>query len=148
MPDLMSQLPAILSTFGLAFFYFIAAIPAGVALNLSPLLAAIIAWASYSAGVALVIVIGAPLRNWLMNRFNISTERDPNKLIWRIWDRYGLIGLSLLAPVTVGAQIGALLGLSMGVKPRALLIGLSLGVVVWCVGIMLAVMLGLNVLKQ
>ena len=148
MPDFITQLPAILSTFGLAFFYFIAAIPAGVALNLSPLLAAITAWASYSAGVALVIVVGAPLRNWLMKRFNISTERDPNKLIWRIWDRYGLIGLSLLAPVTVGAQIGALLGLSMGVKPRSLLIGLSLGVVVWCVAIMLAVMLGLNVIRR
>lgn len=147
MPDLISQLPAILSTFGLAFFYFIAAIPAGVALNLPPLVAAITAWFSYSAGVALVIVVGAPLRNWLMKRFNISTERDPHKLIWRIWDRYGLIGLSLLAPVTVGAQIGALLGLSMGVKPRSLLIGLSLGVVVWCIGIMLAVMLGLEIVQ-
>lgn len=147
MPDIISQLPAILSTFGLAFFYFIAAIPAGVALNLSPLIAALTAWASYSAGVGLVIVVGAPLRNWLMRRFNISTERDPDKLIWRIWDRYGLIGLSLLAPVTVGAQIGALLGLSMGVKPRSLLIGLSLGVVVWCIGIMLAVMLGLNIVN-
>ncbi|MEZ4670996.1 MAG: small multi-drug export protein [Anaerolineae bacterium] len=147
MPDIINQLPAILSTFGLAFFYFIAAIPAGVALNLSPVIAAITAWASYSAGVALVIAVGAPLRNWLMKRFNISTERDPSKLIWRIWDRYGLIGLSLLAPVTVGAQIGALLGISMGVKPRSLLIGLSLGVVVWCVGIMLAVMLGLNVIQ-
>lgn len=145
MSELVSQLPAILSTFGLAFFYFIAAIPAGVALNLSPLVAALTAWASYSAGVALVILIGAPLRNWLMKRFNISTERDPTKLIWRIWDRYGLIGLSLLAPVTVGAQIGALLGLSMGVRPRSLLVGLSLGVVVWCVGIMLAVMVGLEI---
>jgi Putative small multi-drug export protein len=147
MSELVSQLPAILSTFGLAFFYFIAAIPAGVALNLSPLVAALTAWASYSAGVALVILVGAPVRNWLMKRFNISTERDPHKLIWRIWDRYGLIGLSLLAPVTVGAQIGALLGLSLGVKPRALFIGLSLGVIVWCVAIMLAVLLGLNVIQ-
>ena len=141
------MLPAIISTFGLAFFYFIAAIPAGAALQLPVSLAALTAGLSYTAGVLVVVLIGAPLRERLAKRFNISTIHDPNKLIWRVWDRYGLIGLSLLAPVTLGAQIGALLGLSLGVKPRPLVIGMGLGVAVWCVGIGTAVALGLQVVR-
>lgn len=141
------MLPAIISTFGLAFFYFIAAIPAGTALQLPIWIAGLTAGVSYVAGVLVVVLIGAPLRERLTKRFNISTTHDPNKLIWRVWDRYGLIGLSLLAPVTFGAQIGALLGLSLGVKPRSLVIGLSLGIVPWCVGIGMALALGLQVVR-
>lgn len=141
------MLPAIISTFGLAFFYFIAAIPAGAALQLPIAIAALTAGVSYTAGVLVVVLVGAPLRERLTKRFNISTTHDPSKLIWRVWDRYGLIGLSLLAPVTIGAQIGALLGLSLGVKPRALVIGMGLGIIPWCVGIGTAVALGLQVVN-
>ncbi|MBA3874737.1 MAG: small multi-drug export protein, partial [Anaerolineae bacterium] len=94
-----------------------------------------------------IVLVGAPLRERLTKRFNISTTHDPNKLIWRVWDRYGLIGLSLLAPITLGAQIGALIGLSLGVKPRSLVIGMALGVVPWCVGIGMAVAFGLQVVR-
>jgi membrane protein YqaA with SNARE-associated domain len=138
---------AILSTFGLAFFWFIGAIPAGIALNLPPLIAAVTAWASYTAGAALIVIIGAPLRTRLMKRLNVSLEHDPKKLFWRVWDRYGLIGLSLAAPVTVGSQVGALLGLALGVPPRRLVIGMALGVAVWCVLITLGVVLGLTALE-
>ena len=141
------MLPAIISIFGLAFLYFIAAIPAGVALQLPIWVAALTAGVSYAAGVVVVVLIGAPLRERLTKRFNISTTHDPNKLIWRVWDRYGLIGLSLLAPVTLGAQIGALIGLSLGVKPRSLVIGMALGVVPWCIGIGIAVAFGLQVVR-
>ena len=141
------MLPAIISIFGLAFLYFIAAIPAGVALQLPIWVAALTAGVSYAVGVVVVVLIGAPLRERLTKRFNISTTHDPNKLIWRVWDRYGLIGLSLLAPVTLGAQIGALIGLSLGVKPRSLVIGMALGVVPWCIGIGIAVAFGLQVVR-
>ena len=138
---------AIISTFSLAFFYFIAAIPAGAALQLPVWLAALTAGISYTAGVVVIVLIGAPLRERLVKRFNVSTTHDSQKLIWRVWDRYGLIGLSLLAPITLGAQIGALLGLSLGVKPRPLVIGMALGISVWCVGIGTAVALGLQVVR-
>ncbi|MBI1280749.1 MAG: hypothetical protein GC179_21675 [Anaerolineaceae bacterium] len=141
------MLPAVMSTFSLAFFYFIAAIPAGAALQLPIGIAAVTAGVSYAAGVLVVVLIGAPLRERVTKRFNINTTHDPNKLIWRVWDRYGLIGLSLLAPVTIGAQIGALIGLSLGVKPRSLVLGMSLGIVPWCVGIGTAVALGLQVIR-
>jgi hypothetical protein len=118
-----------------------------MALNLPPVVAAVTAWASYTAGVLLIVLVGAPLRQWMMKRFNISLEHDPQKLFWRVWDRYGLAGLALLAPVTVGAQIGALLGLALNVPPRRLVVAMALGVALWCVGITLVTALGLSAVR-
>jgi uncharacterized membrane protein len=142
------MIAAIISTFTLAFFWFIGAIPAGIALGLPPIIAALTAWASYTTGVALIVLIGAPLRARLMKRFNVSLDHDPSKLFWRVWDRYGLIGLSLAAPMTVGSQIGALMGLALGVPPRRLIIGMALGVAVWCMIISLGIYLGITAVNQ
>jgi hypothetical protein len=141
----MSLLPAIVSTFGLAFFYFIGAIPAGAALQLPLPIAALTAWASYVAGVLLVVLAGAPLRAWLMRRLKVTLEPDPRKLFWRVWTRYGLVGLALLAPITVGGQIAALIGLALGVPTVRLVAAMALGVALWAAGIALLVGLGVRV---
>lgn len=140
----MDTLPALASTFALAFFYFVGAIPAGVALKLPPLLAACAACASYIAGVLIVVLAGAPLRAWLMRRLRINPQPDETRLFWRIWNRYGALGLGLLAPVTLGSQTGALIGLALGVPPARLLATMTLGALVWSavIAVMLAFGLG------
>jgi len=143
---MIDLVPAILSTFGLAFFWFIGAIPAGMVLKLSPLLAATVGWSAYVAGVLLILLAGVPLRQWLMRRFDVSMEPDPQKLFWRIWDRYALAGLAVLAPVTLGSHIGALIGLTMGIPPRRLLLAMALGGLLWTLLITLAAVLGVQIL--
>lgn len=120
-------------SFGLGFFYFISAIPGGVASGAAVPLAALAAWAGYSAGAGVVVLAGAPVRDWLIKRFRIPVEKDPEKWIWRIWDRWGLIGLGLFAPVTIGPQIGGVLALAAGGNPARVFFSLSLGVAPWCV---------------
>jgi hypothetical protein len=142
----MVSFPAVASVFGLAFFWFVGAIPAGIALALPPVVAGLTAWAAYSAGALLIVLAGAPLRTWLLRRFNVSLAHDSTKLFWRVWDRYALTGLALLAPVTLGSQLGALLGLALGVPPRALLIALTLGALVWAALITLVTVLGVEVI--
>jgi hypothetical protein len=136
--------PAIASTFGLAFFYFIGAIPAGVALGLPPAVTALTAWASYTAGVIIVALAGAPLRAWLIKRLRLSLEPDPSKLFWRIWERYGLVGLAALAPVTVGSQAAAAIGLTLGVPPARLIAFMAAGAAVWSAVIALLIGLGIS----
>ncbi|MCL4250486.1 MAG: hypothetical protein KJ065_20210 [Anaerolineae bacterium] len=143
----MDMILAIASTFGLAFFWFIGAIPAGAGLNLALPVAALIAWISYAAGVAIIVLIGAPLRTRLIQRFNLSLEHDPQKLFWRAWDRFGLIGLGLLAPITVGSQIGALIGLALGVAPARLLAAMALGAALWSLAIALLVAIGVTIVQ-
>ena len=129
---------------GLGFVYFIAAIPGGTAAGAPVWMAAMAAWIGYSAGALVVLVAGAPLRDWLVRRLKFPVQRDPSKLIWRVWDRGGLAGLGLLAPVTIGPQAGAVLALAVGEKTPRILAALSLGVLPWCVAFGVLVAFGVR----
>ena len=121
------------TAFVLGFVYFLSAIPAGVVAGLPIWCAALGAWLGYSAGAGCVIVAGAPVRNWLVRKLRIPIERDSSKWIWKIWNRWGLIGLGIFAPVTIGPQVGGILALAVGEKPLCVFLSLSLGVLPWCI---------------
>jgi len=142
MAELMGLLPKLISIFTLAFIYFWASIPAGIALGVAPIIVMLTAWASYTAGVVLVVLLGAPARAYLLKRFGGKVASNPDSFIQRAWNRFGLVGLALLAPVTTGAQIGTLIGLSLGAPPRKMIGAMALGAALWGVVITLAVVLG------
>ncbi|MFM8807535.1 MAG: hypothetical protein ACKOJB_01275, partial [Chthoniobacterales bacterium] len=121
------------TAFGLGFLYFIAAIPAGVAAGAAAWLAGLAAGLGYVAGAGVVLLAGAPLREWLVRKLKIPVERDPSKLVWRMWERGGLLGLCLIAPVTIGPQATAVIALAVGEKPRRILTAVALGIFPWCV---------------
>jgi len=83
-----------------------------------------------------------------VQKLGIPVERDPTKLVWRVWDRGGLVGLGLLAPVTVGPQVGGILALAMRERPVAIFCALSLGVVPWCIAFACLVALGIRIVPQ
>lgn len=120
-----------LTAFGLGFFYFVGAIPAGVAAHAPLWLAALAAWLGYSAGGLLILVAGAPIRAWITRKLKINPKPDPAKLFWRIWHRFGLWGLALIAPVSVGPQATAILALSLGESPGRIQLAISLSIIPW-----------------
>ena len=138
------SIAGITTALGLGFIYFIAAIPGGTAAGAPVWVAAVAAWLGYSAGALVVLVAGAPLRDWLVRRLKIPVQRDPSKLVWRVWDRGGLAGLGLLAPVTIGPQAGAVLALAVGEKMPRILAALSLGVIPWCMAFGVLVAFGVR----
>jgi hypothetical protein len=121
------------TAFGLGFLYFIAAVPAGAAAGAPAWLAGLAAGLGYIAGAGVVLIAGAPLRAWLVRKLRIPVERDRSKLIWRMWERGGLIGLCLVAPVTVGPQATAVIALAAGEKPRRIVASVAIGILPWCV---------------
>ena len=135
------------TAFGLGFLYFIAAIPAGVAAGSPVMLAAVVAWIGYSVGGLVVIVSGAPLRNWITRKLKVDPRPDPSKLFWRIWERFGLWGLGLIAPATIGPQATALVCLSLGETPRRIQLAISLGVLPWVIGFAVVADLGARTLR-
>ena len=122
-----------MTVFGLGVAYFIAAIPAGVAMHLPPSVAAVSAWAGYTAIAAAMLLLGTPARLWLQKRFKISSEPDERKVFWRVWSRWGLPGLALLAPVTCGPYIAALIALMLGERPRRVILWVAFGAIPWCI---------------
>lgn len=126
-------LGAMATVFGLGVVYFIAAIPAGVALKLSPVVAAVCAWAGYTAIAAAMLLVGEPARKWMEKKFKISPHPDPAKLFWRAWGRFGMPGLGLLAPITCGPYFAALIALALGERPVRLMLWIGGGAIPWCI---------------
>ncbi|HEY5704107.1 MAG TPA: small multi-drug export protein [Terrimicrobiaceae bacterium] len=139
---------AMLTVFGLGVAYFVAAIPTGVALRLDPGVAALCAWAGYTTIATAMLVIGTTARTWLEQKFKISPHPNPKKLLWRVWMRWGLPGLALLAPVTCGPYLAALIALALGEKPLRLLLWIALGVIPWCVLFAAMVGSGIRVIEN
>ena len=126
---------ALLTVFGLGFMYFVGAIPAGVALKLNPAVAAAVAWLGYSLGSWVILVVGQPLRNWAAKRVKLLREpRDDSKMFWKVWSRFGLPGLALIAPVTCGPQGGSIVALALGEKPVWVGFWFSVGVIPYAIG--------------
>ena len=78
-----------------------------------------------------------------MQRHGRKEKKEQPGLIYRIWHRYGVIGLGLLAPLLTGAPLGVALGLTLGAPSRRLLFWTSVGIVLWSAGLTLAAALGL-----
>lgn len=90
------------TVFSWAFVSFWSAIPGGIALDLSPLLVAVTATASYGCGTALVVFAGTPLRERIRRRIEKQAVPDGKQVpdrtrqwIQWAWSRFGLIGLAV-----------------------------------------------------
>jgi membrane protein YqaA with SNARE-associated domain len=121
---------ALVTVFLIAMLELWAAIPAGLALQLHPLLVGLTAALGAIVGVLVVMLLGEPLRAW-MRRHKGEAEPNTNSRMHRIWARFGVIGLGLLAPLLVGAPLGAVLGLALGAPPSKLLMWLVIGALGW-----------------
>ncbi|MCE9588830.1 MAG: DNA-binding protein, partial [Verrucomicrobia bacterium] len=63
------------------------------------------------------------------------------------WHRFGLWGLALIAPVSVGPQATAILALAMGESPRRIQWAISLGIIPWVLLSAYLTSLGFNIFK-
>ena len=95
-------------------------------------MAGLAAWVGYVVGGSVVLMAGAPLREWLVRKLKIPLERDPSKLVWRMWARSGLWGLCFIAPVTIGPQATAVIALAVGERAPRIALAIALGVAPWC----------------
>lgn len=127
----MEILAKFITVTGLGIIELWAAIPAGTALKLHPLLNGLASGLGAILGAVLVIMLGDRLRNWLLKKR--PKTQDHNSRIYRIWQKYGVIGLGLLSPLLTGAPLGAAIGISLGAPPRRLVLWMSIGIVVWTI---------------
>ncbi len=123
----------ILTVAGLASFEIYAAIPAGFALGLSPWL---IFFASVIGGVAGVFVaafLGDRIRRIFSKNKTVKESKPNTGLVYRIWNKYGIIGLGFLGTITVGAPLSLAVGIGFKAPLQILIIWCCIGVITRCI---------------
>ena len=118
-----------------------AAVPAGIAMGLPAPVVGVATFAGALLAVAVVVVAGDRLRSWLVERFGHGGAREGGRLR-RLWDRYGVIGWGLLAPLVLGAPLAAAIGVALGAGRGRLVFWLGVGVALWSTVLTVAVALG------
>jgi membrane protein YqaA with SNARE-associated domain len=102
----------------LASFEIYAAIPAGFAFGLGPVT---IFLASITGGLASVFIaafLGDKIREFV-SKYKKQKEKKPQTgLIYRIWNKYGIMGLGFLGTITVGAPVSIAVGVGFNAPQK------------------------------
>lgn len=120
--------------------------PAGIAVGLPAPAVWVATLGGALVGITVVVVAGDRLRMWLVERFGHGGPREGGRLR-ALWDRFGVIGWGLLAPLLLGAPLAAAIGVALGAAPRRLVLWLGAGAALWTTVLTLAVVFGLDVVQ-
>lgn len=120
-----------------------AAIPAGVAFKLHPIMNILASGSGSIIGVLMVVIIGNRFREWLLSKKG-SKENTPNNT-QKIWDKYGIVGLGLLSPILTGALFGTAIGITLGAEKNKLILWMSIGIIFWTVVLVYIATMGVMV---
>lgn len=116
----------------LASFEIYAAIPAGFAFGLSPWLVFLSSVTGGLAGVFIVAFLGDRIRRFFGKNKKENTKPKTG-LVYRIWNKYGIIGLGLLGTFTVGAPASLAVGLGFSAPMKKMMLWCCMGVIARCV---------------
>jgi membrane protein YqaA with SNARE-associated domain len=124
----------ILTVAGLATFEIYAAIPAGFAFGLSPIVIFLASLIGGLLGVFVAAYLGDKIKSLASTFRNNKTEKIKKEpgFVLKIWEKYGVIGLGLLGTMTVGAPISIGIGVGFNVPTNKMVFWCSLGVLIRC----------------
>lgn len=122
----------LLTVAALATFEIYAAIPAGFAFGLP-------SWSIFLStviggliGVFVAAFLGEKIQRYFAKFRKPKKEKKEHKLIHRIWNKYGTIGLGFFGTMTVGAPISIGVGTGLNVSIKKLLVWCCIGVITRC----------------
>jgi hypothetical protein len=110
------------------------AIPLGLALGLNPVIIALVSMAGSIVAVLAVALSGAGLRTRIL-KWRSKDGKMPHNRWYHIWNKYGVVGLGLTSPLIFGAPLGTAIGIALGAKKEPLIIWMSLGILIWSLGL-------------
>lgn len=124
-------------------------VPVAVGLGLNPVTTAIVAFAGNVGSVYALILSYRRLLEWWNDRRDEPFEEsrsDRYARARRLWDRYGLPGVSLAGPVMAGVHVAALVALLAGSRSRLVAGWMTAGIAVWTVVLTVASVAGFSAL--
>jgi hypothetical protein len=73
------------------------------------------------ASIAVVVLVGERARAWVLEHLGRKATQKHDSTLWRVWYRYGVVGVALVSPWIIGAPVAAAFGMALGVPARRLL---------------------------
>ena len=114
---------------GLALLDLWLAMPAAIALKLEPAAAATLIAVTSSLGVILAVYASGALRARFAAKFGKESYLGGRTA--KYMEKYGTVGIGLLAPVVLGPILTCICAIALGAKPRQLALSTVAGVVLW-----------------
>lgn len=125
------MLPGLLTAFLLGLVYFLAAIPAAMALGTPAAVAAASAWLGYTSAAGAVLGAWVFLRSGIVKKIK-RREQGRETVRWlEVARRWGLPALALAAPVTIGPYFAALAGVMLRHPAMSTFLWVSAGGAFW-----------------
>lgn len=143
----MKMAAQIFTIMSLGAVFFWGGFPAALAFKFHVLAAGLITAAGAETAVLLVLLLGKPIQEYMLRRFPAWMEKTRNGKAGAIFQKYGMPGLGLIAPVMPGAPQAALIGLALSARPRQILIWVSAGIVLWAVMVTIGLGLGVEFIR-
>jgi len=144
----METVTGILVVFGTSFLELWAGIPIGLALKLNPFITGKASALGAISASVLVLSLGDNLRKKFF-KWRYGGKKDLKKgKYYKIWNKYGIVGLGLLSPLFFGAPLGSGLGIVLGAEKRPLLIWMGIGIILWSILLTTAGYFGIMVFES
>jgi len=123
------------------------AIPLGLVMKINPIIIATVSAAGAIFAAVCVTLLGDNLRTRLLKWKYDDAEALKKTRLYNVWNKYGVIGLGLLSPLIFGAPLGAAVGIALGARKNGLLLWMSIGIIIWSIGLTVAGSMGLLALE-
>jgi len=123
----------ILTVAALATFELYVAIPTGFALGLSPWIVFLASIVGGLVGVFVAAFLGDKIKAFFLKNQPQKEKSNKHPLIYKIWNKYGIVGLGFLGTMTVGAPISIGIGVGLNANLKKLTTWCCIGVTCRCV---------------
>lgn len=123
-----------------------AVIPLGILRDLSPVWVGVLAFTGNFVTVFILIVFFEKFR--ARKKKNIE-DKQPSKRQKRakeIWNKYGLPGITLAAPLFIGTHIAAAIGMTLGARKTWMTIWMTISLLIWTIFLTVASYYGVDLL--
>ncbi|MBC7904837.1 MAG: hypothetical protein H7Y27_15535 [Gemmatimonadaceae bacterium] len=122
----------ILTVAALASFEIYVAIPTGFAFKLDPVTIFLASMVGGLAGVFVTAFLGDKIKKLIRGNKPPKEKKLNTGLPYRIWMKYGIIGLGFAGTMTVGAPASIGLGLALNAPLKKLIVWCCIGIVTRC----------------
>lgn len=112
-------------------------IPIAIGVGLNPILVGVVAFVGNVGSVYVLLLFYHRIVRWRSRRTSNAEDEDTasRRSRWarRLWDRYGLPGVALAAPILTGVHLAAMFALAARSRPRDVGWWMTIGIAVWTV---------------